>query len=163
MACASCHADIHLGQLGTACERCHVIDAPKFAPAQFSHERGRFPLTGKHKGAECVKCHPNETRVFPAGNGTARRFSPMSGECQTCHKDPHLGQTDSRCDTCHTPVSFRILVYAHRGLESFFTGYHATLACRSCHKTETGQFPAGQGTAIRFKVGRTCRACHPQF
>jgi len=163
MVCATCHADIHLGQLGTACERCHVIDALKFAAARFSHERVPFPLTGKHKAAECVTCHPSETRVFPAGSGTARRFSPMSGDCQTCHKDPHLGQTDARCQTCHTAVSFRILVYTHRGLEGFFTGYHGSLACRSCHKTETGQFPAGQGTAIRLKVGRTCRSCHPQF
>jgi hypothetical protein len=163
MACATCHADIHLGQLRTACEKCHVIDAPKFAAAGFAHDRTPFPLTGKHKAAECVKCHPSETRVFPAGTGTARRFSPMSGDCQTCHKDAHLGQTDSRCQTCHTAVSFRILAYPHAGLESFLTGFHGALACRSCHKTETGQFPAGQGTAIRFKVGRTCRSCHPQF
>ena len=163
MVCATCHVDPHLGQLGTACERCHVIDAPKFAAARFSHERVSFPLAGKHKAAACEACHPSETRVFPAGSGTARRFSPMSGECRTCHKDPHLGQTDSRCQTCHTARSFRILVYTHRGLEDFFTGYHGSLACRSCHKTETGEFPAGPGTALRFKVGRTCRSCHPQF
>jgi hypothetical protein len=163
MACTSCHADIHLGQVGTACERCHVIDAPKFAAERFSHDRGVFPLTGKHKAAKCVKCHPSETAAFPAGTGTAKRLRPMSGECRSCHKDPHLGQTETRCQTCHTAVSFEILVYTHRGLEEFFTGFHGKLACRSCHKTETGRFPAGQGTAIRLMVGRTCKACHPQY
>lgn len=37
-------------------------------------------------------------------------------------------------------------------------------SCRSCHtdchKKETGTFPAGAGTAIRFRVGTTCVACH---
>lgn len=163
MVCATCHVDVHLGQLGPTCDRCHMIDALKFAPARFSHERGAFPLVGKHKSTECAKCHPNETRAFPVRTGTAKRFMPMSGNCQSCHQDPHLGQTIAPCQTCHTPVAFRIFVYPHRGLEEFFAGFHGTLACRSCHKSETGQFPAGQGTAIKLKVGRTCRSCHPQF
>src|SRR5262249_37320965 len=33
--------------------------------------------------------------------------------------------------------------------------------CVKCHKTESGSFPAGVGTAGRFKgLGRECRGCH---
>jgi hypothetical protein len=163
MACGTCHSDPHLGQVGTACERCHAIDAAKFAPARFSHESTKFPLSGKHKAVECVKCHPSETRAFPAGAGSAKKLSSMSVECRTCHKDPHLGQVDaSTCATCHSTSSFRLLAYAHQGMDDFFGGFHGRLPCRSCHKTETGQFPAGIGTAIRLKVGRTCASCHPK-
>jgi hypothetical protein len=39
-------------------------------------------------------------------------------------------------------------------------GGHATLACNACHKTETGDFPAGRGTAVRYAVEATCVSCH---
>jgi Cytochrome c7 and related cytochrome c len=161
MACDTCHADPHLGQVGAACERCHAIEAAKFAPARFSHETAVFKLSGRHRTVECIKCHPSETRAFPAGAGTAKRLKAISSECHTCHKDPHLGQVDTQCTTCHSAVSFKLLAYTHRGMDDFFTGFHGRLPCRSCHKTETGQFPAGHGTAMRFKLGRTCAACHP--
>ena len=159
--CDSCHADPHLGQVGTACDRCHAIDAAKFAPAKFNHDTAKFKLTGRHRAAECIKCHPSETRAYPSGTGTARRFSTISTECGACHKDPHLGQSDPQCATCHATTSFKLLTYAHRELDSLFTSFHGRLPCRNCHKTETGQFPAGYGTAMRFKVGRACTACHP--
>ncbi len=161
MTCVTCHADVHLGQLGAECDRCHAIDAQKFAPARFNHDSTKFALSGKHRSIECVKCHPSETRTFPAGAGTAKKFASMSGECQGCHKDPHLGQVTAGCPTCHSTASFKILAYTHVGMDDFFGGFHGKLPCRSCHKTETGQFPAGRGTAIRLKVGRTCASCHP--
>lgn len=160
-ACDACHGDPHLGQVGTACDRCHVIDAAKFAPVRFSHDSTKFALSGRHKAIDCAKCHPPETRAFPAGTGTARRLTGTATECRSCHKDPHLGQVDQQCAACHTAASFRLLAYPHKGMDDFFTGSHGRLPCRSCHKTETGQFPAGYGTAIRFKIGRTCAACHP--
>jgi hypothetical protein len=66
------------------------------------------------------------------------------------------------CAECHTPDTFRVASYPHRGLENVFgVATHSRLPCRSCHKTETGQFPAGRGTAMRLRVGRTCLECHP--
>jgi hypothetical protein len=114
-ACNACHADVHLGQVGASCERCHDVDAVRFAPTRFSHEAAAFPLTGKHHGAACAKCHPSETAAFPASTGTARRLRPVSGECRTCHKDPHLGQVDAACGTCHSTATFEVPAYAHRG------------------------------------------------
>jgi len=162
MECASCHADVHLGQVGLACERCHAIDGVKFAAGRFSHERSQFPLTGKHQSTECAKCHLTETRAFPSGTGTAMRLHPVDNRCQACHKDPHLGQVDAECQTCHDTATFAMSTYTHRGMEDFFGGFHGRYACKECHKSETGQFPAGRGTAVRLMVGRACSACHRQ-
>lgn len=160
-ACSTCHADVHLGQVGVACERCHAVDAARFAASRFSHEGGAFPLTGKHHTVKCARCHPSQSAVFPAGAGTARRLRPVSHECVSCHKDPHLGQVEAACATCHSTATFGMTSYPHRGLETMYSiGGHDRLPCRSCHKVETGQFPAGHGTTLRFKVGRTCLDCH---
>jgi hypothetical protein len=161
MACSACHADVHLGQVGAACDRCHAVDAERFAPSRFSHAAASFALTGKHQAVACVKCHPPETRAFPGGSGTAKRLKPMAGECQACHKDPHLGQVAPRCATCHSTATFALTSYAHPGLEyTFSVGSHDRLPCKSCHKTETRQYPNGWGTALRLTVGRTCKDCH---
>jgi hypothetical protein len=163
MACAACHADVHLGQEGAACERCHAVTGVKFAAVGFSHDQSPFPLTGAHRTLECAKCHRTETRDFPSRTGTAVAYRSVASGCVSCHKDPHLGQVDGRCETCHQTATFKLPAFTHRGMDDFFGGFHGKYACKDCHKTETGAFPSGQGTAVRFKVGRTCTACHRQF
>ncbi len=161
MTCSACHTDVHLGQVGSACDRCHAVDAARFAPARFSHDAGGFPLTGRHRAVPCARCHPQEKRAYPAGPGTATRLNPMAHDCQGCHNDPHMGQVDRPCATCHTTATFAVASYPHPGQEyTFSVASHDRLSCRSCHKVETRQYPAGWGTAIRFKVGRTCVDCH---
>jgi hypothetical protein len=153
---------VHLGQVGAACDRCHVVDAPRFQAARFSHDTVAFKLAGKHTVAPCVKCHPSQTAAFPSGTGTAKRLRPVSAECQACHQDAHLGQVEGTCARCHTAATFKIASYNHVGLDYLFgVATHSRLPCRSCHKTETGRFPSGWGTAMRLRVGRTCLECHP--
>jgi hypothetical protein len=162
MACGTCHADVHIGQVGPACDRCHTVAAPKFQPERFSHDAGVFPLAGRHATTACVKCHPLQIAAFPAGTGTAKRLLPVSGECLSCHRDPHLGQVEGSCARCHTAATFKMASFQHVGLDNLFgVATHARLPCRSCHKTETGRFPAGWGTGMRLRVGRTCLECHP--
>lgn len=164
MACVSCHSDVHLGQVGVACEQCHSVFGAKFAAVSFSHERARFPLTGKHADVRCAQCHRTETRAFPSGMGTAMVLHPTGvGDCRACHKDPHLGQVAAQCETCHDTSTFTVTAFVHRGMEDFFGGVHGRYACVACHKNETGVFPAGRGTAVRFQVGRTCASCHRGF
>ena len=161
-ACSACHADVHLGQVGAACDRCHAVEAPKFQPVKFSHTTASFALDGKHTAVPCAKCHASQTAQFPSGTGTARRLKPVSAECGSCHQDPHLGQVQGSCARCHSAATFKMTSYQHAGLDNLFgVATHARLACRSCHKTETGRFPAGWGTAVRLRVGRTCLECHP--
>lgn len=163
MACAACHADPHLGQLPGACDRCHAVDGAKFKAVRFSHRTAAFPLTGRHESLECAKCHTSAVRAYPAGTGSAVQFRPMAKDCASCHKDEHLGQLDAQCEHCHSTSAFAVPGYKHHGFEQFFAGSHGKLPCAACHKKETGRFPAGPGTAVRFKVGTTCIACHDKF
>jgi mono/diheme cytochrome c family protein len=55
-ACAACHEDpeVHLGQFGTDCSRCHSLEA--WAPAQLT--RHLFPLDhGEERVLSCQVCH----------------------------------------------------------------------------------------------------------
>jgi hypothetical protein len=160
-ACVSCHADPHLGQVTGACESCHSVEAPKFGADRFAHDRSKFRLAGKHQGVECDKCHKRETAAFPAGRGTALRLTGLAMECRACHADVHLGQVSTTCDTCHSVDTFKLMRYEHRKAPAdFFVGSHKRAKCDACHKTVTGAFPAGHGTAVRFAVETTCVACH---
>jgi hypothetical protein len=162
MACASCHKDVHLGQEGAACETCHSIQLAKFALADFAHTKTRFALVGRHESLACAQCHKSETGVFPSGPGTAVRYKGVGTECRSCHADVHLGQLNSRCETCHGTVTFKVSGYKHtsRALSGFFTGKHGSAACADCHKTGPGTFPTGAGTAIRFSMSAACVTCH---
>ena len=160
-ACASCHKDVHLGQLPSNCEQCHTIELAKFAVTGFSHATTKFLLTGKHVPVPCEKCHLVETGVFPAGSGTARRFTGMSTACATCHQDQHRGQLDRNCLTCHTTDTFLLPKYTHknaRALRDFFTGRHVT-TCAQCHKP-LADTSAGARPAANYKVTTSCVTCH---
>ena len=162
--CVSCHRDPHLGQLASSCDQCHRVDGAKFAAVAFSHERARLPLTGKHETTSCTKCHASETRAFPTHSGTAVTYKPLPLECRSCHQDPHFGQVDQKCETCHTTTTFTVgNTFQHQGMDDFFRGFHGRYACVDCHKKERRQYPAGVGIAVRFAVGRTCAACHPNM
>jgi hypothetical protein len=136
--------------------------ADKFATVQFTHDRTAFPLTGRHAAVECAACHKRETTDFPSGRGTAVRLKGVSTACSACHTDPHLGQVGAACEGCHRTDSFKLPRYTHqnRSLAGFFVGRHASAACQACHKSERGRFPAGEGTAVRYKVDTACATCH---
>lgn len=163
MACATCHRDVHLGQVSTACESCHEVRSAKFAASAFVHERTAFALTGKHQSIACVACHKPATRSFPAGNGSAVSYKPTPSACTACHKDDHLGQFPSQCESCHSTATFKIGDFKHTGMDDFFGGFHGRYPCASCHKPENRTYPAGRGTVVRYRVGRTCGDCHPGF
>lgn len=158
--CARCHQDVHLGQVGTACEACHSIDAAKFAPVKFSHAKAAFKLTGRHEAVECRKCHKPETGSFPAGPGTAVRLKGLSTACSACHQDQHLGQFGRGCESCHSPATFKVPSFTHANQKTFFVGKHATQPCSACHKPVAADYPAGRGTTVRYKGVAACSACH---
>jgi len=164
LTCATCHKDVHQGQLGTSCETCHAVTAAKFAAPGFSHAKARFALDGKHRDVACQKCHRSETGTFPAGSATAVRYKPLALECRACHQDPHLGQLGARCETCHTSASFKQptrYVHLREKKSGFFVAAHAKADCQACHKKETGAFPSGKGTAVRYTADpAACASCH---
>ncbi len=158
--CVTCHRDVHLGQF-PQCTSCHSIEAAKFAPVRFQHDRTAFALTGRHQGLECKACHKIESGTFPGGKGSAVRFHGLAAQCASCHKDVHLGQLGAKCDSCHTTATFALTSYRHKALTAFFRGKHAVINCHDCHKRAEGVFPAGRGIAVRFTgIGTNCAACH---
>jgi hypothetical protein len=160
--CSSCHQDVHLGQVGLECQRCHNVQAPKFALAGFSHATTAFALTGRHDAIECALCHKREMGLFPSGTGSAVRLKGVAHECRACHVDVHEGQLDNTCESCHKTTSFKVPQYRHRNpkLSGFFVGRHLTPACEACHKPEKSRAPRVTTAALRFKVGTQCVACH---
>jgi hypothetical protein len=160
-ACASCHQDVHLGQEGTACERCHTVDFAAFKVPVLFHDRTGFKLTGKHDQIACVACHKVETAAYPAGRGTTMRLKGLGQECRSCHTDVHLGQLGGHCETCHQTSTFHLEHYTHRHAGGdFFVGSHAKAACDACHKSTTGSLPSARRATIQFQATRTCVACH---
>jgi hypothetical protein len=89
VACASCHADVHLGQFTpAACERCHGTDG--FEKTSFNHNDRRctdYPLEGKHAKVKCAGCH---TKVA-VGDKQVVRYRPLKRDCEECHTDFHHG------------------------------------------------------------------------
>jgi nitrate/TMAO reductase-like tetraheme cytochrome c subunit len=160
--CRACHVDVHLGQVGAECQRCHNVETAKFAVAGFSHATTTFPLTGKHDAVACAACHKTVTAAFPASVGTAVRLKGLSVECRACHQDVHLGQVNLQCESCHATQTFKLPGYRHTNtrLTDFFVGRHATATCQSCHIQVTRDFPGGRGRAIMFTLDARCTACH---
>jgi hypothetical protein len=160
-ACAACHEDVHLGQVGADCQACHSITAARFAPDRFEHAKTDYPLTGRHSSVACARCHARQTTAFPARAGTATRLTGIETTCATCHVDTHLGQLQTACERCHSTDSFTVKRYQHADpSRDFFVGRHESARCAACHKREQGVFPAGRGTAVRFDVSTSCLTCH---
>ncbi|MFT3835665.1 MAG: hypothetical protein QM723_01540 [Myxococcaceae bacterium] len=87
-ACKSCHEDVHAGQLGAECEKCHQTS--DFRKVSFDHRppNTRFALDGKHAPLACDACHK---RVLLKGGVGAVLYKPLPLGCEGCHKDFHQG------------------------------------------------------------------------
>jgi hypothetical protein len=97
--CLDCHRsdDVHKGDLGKDCARCHSPNG--WRQWQFDHgkETG-FALTGAHGKLTCEACHrrpPEEVK--------------LKQDCLSCHEkdDVHLGQYGRQCDRCHTTITWK--------------------------------------------------------
>ncbi|MFQ5561460.1 MAG: hypothetical protein ACE5FU_12880 [Nitrospinota bacterium] len=85
---SGCHRDVHDGEFKKRCVSCHVEKGWK--SLTFDHSRdSSYPLTGKHKTAECEKCHKG------------KRYRLEKRECLSCHDDIHKGRFQEGCDSCH--------------------------------------------------------------
>src|SRR5262249_15543180 len=73
-ACLTCHEDVHKGELGAQCGKCHTAGA-NFKILVFDHNKdSRFALTGFHGIVECDTCHPG------------RKYKLGDIQCVGCHK-----------------------------------------------------------------------------
>jgi hypothetical protein len=175
-ACASCHTDVHRGELGSSCDTCH--SSRTFAVTTFRHRDARAFFAGAHTKATCAQCHergavraptspvptaPVVAVAAPVSTLPHVGFSSTPTACTSCHKDVHLGQVGTACETCHSIASpgFAVVGFTHQRTRFPLTGAHEQVACDGCHRAETRQFPGGRGTARHLTGLETaCASCH---
>ncbi|MBK9064555.1 MAG: hypothetical protein IPL89_15385 [Acidobacteria bacterium] len=169
--CKTCHKDPHLGQLSPRCETCH--DSSSFKVAAFKHpkkkETAEF-FVAKHATIACAECHKKETADYPAGRGTAVRYTvPVA--CSHCHEDAHRGALGRDCASCHNAVIWRTASRAFHKTAAFtLEGKHLAVPCASCHLkgvlkgTPTGCYDCHwirkQDDRFKTALGGDCQTCH---
>jgi len=173
--CASCHKDQHQGQVGAACERCHVVEAWKDI-GKFNHAATKYPLTGAHERTACQKCH----MTIPAqdgGKAHVRYVGIPFAQCAPCHQDPHHGAFAAVCSSCHNDVAWKpahntSAAFDHSKTKFSLLGKHAPVACDKCHKTSDYKAAIPHelcgdchkdihgGQFLTTKGGPDCARCH---
>lgn len=151
-ACVSCHQDVHTGELGTDCARCHIprtfIDRSRM---QEQHHATRFPLRGSHRALDCEDCHVMQ----PQG---ALRWVNTPVDCVACHGAAYDATDDPdhaaagyprECDRCHVPTVWEAARVDH----SEFTD-----PCVTCHQDDYNATRDPNHTAAGFPT--TCEDCH---
>ncbi|HUK01270.1 MAG TPA: hypothetical protein VLW26_03230 [Steroidobacteraceae bacterium] len=97
--CIDCHRrdDVHHGNLGSDCARCHSPNGWRIWEFDHGKQTG-FALSGAHGKLACVACHRQPADVV--------KLKPA---CVACHAadDVHLGQFGQQCDRCHSSVTFK--------------------------------------------------------
>lgn len=144
--CASCHDDPHRAQFAPrTCDTCHTVDAAAFKIAAFDH--AIWPLLGEHGAVACHECH---------GTGPPATYVGTTRTCEGCHDDPHDGRfAPTPCETCHSPVGWRVEDFDHSRTDFPLTGKHAPLGCDACH-TEPHVF-----SGLAHGSCADCHADHP--
>lgn len=163
--CDGCHEDVHRGQFASrgTCSVCHKVES--FHAVAFDHDKDTsFPLTGKHRAAQCDGCHA------PDKPGGPSRYKGTPRACEACHADAHAGQfagqpQASRCDSCHTTEDFhQPSLFQHEPPFTAFLlkGKHAEVACARCHQPVAARTASGAEVQVqRFTaLPTTCAGCH---
>src|SRR5512140_1033595 len=75
--CSQCHSDVHQSTTGPDCARCHTPASWLVNNITEIHQRGRFPLLGAHRTADCYQCHKSESLA---------RFDVTGINCIDCHR-----------------------------------------------------------------------------
>ena len=141
--CNDCHAanDVHGGDYGRDCQRCH--SPRQWSPTPFDHgvETG-FPLSHRHQGVACRQCH----------TGPMDRQKPKTA-CADCHAadDLHRGRHGSDCASCHSERAWDAIHFDHARETSFpLRGRHAEINCQQCHQRDPHE----------EELATTCIDCH---
>jgi hypothetical protein len=141
--CFGCHAtdDVHRGQRGELCSKCHTTSDWK--SAQFDHfkETG-FALVDAHAHLDCASCHRS---------GNYKDKIPK--DCFGCHRadDSHAGRMGTACESCHAQDVWKPVKYDHAAKAHFaLVGVHASIGCHTCHTAPVAT----------QKLGKDCVSCH---
>jgi hypothetical protein len=178
--CGSCHQDIHKGEMGTDCSRCHTSQGWRVLDGEEIHAGTNFPLLGRHVVLDCESCHPGMTPTL---------FRQTPSRCIDCHRTDYDGVTspDHRssgfttdCQTCHQMTAWTPAVMNdHDALFPIFSGVHNRVwdACAQCHINPSNNKivnclschehsqplmdPTHQGMSGYSYTTSACLTCHP--
>jgi hypothetical protein len=159
--CSTCHIDIHKGQFGTACDKCHTTSG-FYLPSGF-HEFGSFRIEGVHDKLDCTTCHNPKA---PA--------RPRATDCQSCHRDPHMNSLGTQCSQCHGQISWLPSKFRHNQTGFELSGAHRFLSCNQCHFNRVFGGLSSECVFCHFKdfnsglpqhagAPTTCNTCHFTF
>jgi hypothetical protein len=134
--CQSCHTDIHTGELGINCLRCHSTKIWKITDMIQRHDQTRFPLIGRHASADCQLCHMRNANQQYTGTPTT---------CIGCHRidyqnaqNPNhtLSGFSTDCIQCHRMNAVMWGgSFDHQFTAFPLTGAHRAVICSKCHTT----------------------------
>ncbi len=134
--CQECHKDIHKGNYGSRCSKCHNESGWK--GVTFEHNFGEYTLAGDHMKLDCVECH--KAGALLAGEGY---------ECISCHKDPHFNSFGAFCGKCHNQRDWMPTNFTHNRTGFPLSGAHKFTSCESCHRNR-----------IYMGLPNNCIFCH---
>ena len=149
--CSNCHPDMHRGELGKDCAKCHTSGV-SFKTLVFDHNRdSQFALDGFHQIVQCDSCHPG------------RKYKLDDMTCYSCHAkdDVHDGSLSQNCAKCHE-TSGGAPKFDHNVHTDFkHEGTHARIECERCHFLRadgTSPFvPAAPAPRRAANAGRAAR------
>jgi len=141
--CFSCHGpdDVHGGQEGEHCEKCHDEDSWA-GQVRFEHDMTGFPLLGLHAVTPCEECHLTSA------------FKMEASDCHVCHQpdDVHGHRLGPRCEQCHNPNDWSLWEFDHNTQTDYkLDGAHEDVDCMSCHVEEISG---------KIKLSSSCVTCH---
>jgi|GEM_PF-2356448 len=165
-ACIACHKKDddgkggHKGKYGKKCEDCH-LDGGASADGKWKdlvpkvrdfHKEPKNELKGKHKKAECAKCHleiPFE-------------FKPENKVCYACHKKDddriHEETLGHNCELCHSVENFTKSSFDHQKTKYPLVAAHKKARCSGCH-TQWNSARGFKKIHRKFPT-TTCFSCH---
>ena len=175
--CADCHKDIGRdladrtglhGRMkpGQSCRGCHTEHKGrdmKIAPLDtksFDHAQTDYLLRGRHREADCAKCH-----------APGRKYSAAPQDCQSCHRkdDVHKASLGPKCESCHDERSWRDTRFDHSTTRFPLLGAHDAARCEGCHKTREYKDTPRDCIACHRKddkheaqLGERCESCHDE-
>jgi len=143
LVCEGCHKDddVHKGQEGKFCERCHNEQSWR-EKVFFNHDLTKLPLIGLHAIVPCEECHLTATY----------KDSPL--QCVKCHEkdDVHKKRLSDECSLCHNPNGWGIWVFNHKiqgKLE--LQNKHKDVECVACHREPVKK---------KWNTPKKCVGCH---
>jgi hypothetical protein len=147
------------------CQTCHkehqgrdakLMDWGPGGKKGFDHARTGFALEGKHRKAECAKCH-DLRRITDAAvqQVIAKGRDSQLGQptaCAACHFDEHRGQLNADCAKCHGAEAWKPARFDHAKSAYKLELKHAKVACLKCHADQPAPPPgalAGRTPPVR--------------